>query len=64
MNLHQVVSTLTIAVILILPLAVTTGCTGPPRGARSNTTGNPSQDSSPADEENDHFSDVYSNTTN
>ncbi|MDP6557975.1 MAG: hypothetical protein QGG71_25130, partial [Pirellulaceae bacterium] len=62
MNLHKVVSTLTIAGICILPLAVTfgcTGCTGPPRGTGNNT--NTSQtnefDGTP-------FSDDTTNTTN
>lgn len=64
MNLPQVVSNLTIAAIMILPLAFTTGCTGPPPGASSNTTGNQPQTSTPAEVDNDHFSDVYSNTTN
>ncbi len=36
MNLHKVVSTLTIAAILVLPLAGLTGCTGPLRGSGNN----------------------------
>ncbi len=62
MNLHKVVSTLTIAGICILPLAVISGCTGPPRGFGNNT--NTSQS---GELDNTSFSDDIpngSNTTN
>lgn len=59
MNLHKVVSTLTIAGICILPLAVISGCTGPPRGIGNNT--NTSQS---VEIDNTPFSDDTTNTTN
>ena len=59
MSLHKALSTLTIAVICVLPLAVTTGCTGPLRGTSNNT--NTSQSNQLG---NTSFSDYDSNTTN
>lgn len=77
MNLYKAVSTLTMAMICSLPLAVSTGCTGPPRGTETNgtatqgteestNTSQPNEIDEPFDS-NDYeppFSDDYSNTTN
>ena len=59
MNLHKVVSTLTIAGICILPLAVISGCIGPPRGIGNNT--NTSQS---GELDNTSFSDDIPNSSN
>jgi len=64
MNLRKVVWALTMALICSLPLAVTTGCTGPPQGTGSNTTANSGNTTAPTGEHGSDLSDVDSNTTN
>jgi hypothetical protein len=59
MNLHKVVSPLTMTLICILPLAGVTGCTGPMRGPANQT--NTSQS---GDIDNTSFYDDSYNTTN
>jgi len=66
MNLLKAALTLTMAFVCILPLAVSTGCTGPPSGtaetAPGGSTENQANTSQPGD--NTAHSSDYSNTTN